>query len=50
MIDIADPLMELERERMLREAKRRTETMPPQPPQFYNEDDYCGVTIIILLL
>lgn len=43
MVDVSDPVEELSREKMLREAKRRTETQPPQPPQFYNEDEYCGV-------
>lgn len=42
MVDVSDPVEELSREKMLREAKRRTETQPPQPPQFYNEDEYCG--------
>nr|XP_046919877.1 SH3 domain-binding glutamic acid-rich protein homolog [Dermatophagoides farinae] len=42
LIDIADPLLESQKEIMLQAAKRRNESMPPQPPQFFNDDQYCG--------
>ncbi|KAH9421646.1 SH3-binding, glutamic acid-rich protein [Dermatophagoides pteronyssinus] len=42
LIDISDPLMEKQKEIMLQMAKRRNESTPPQPPQFFNEDQYCG--------
>ena len=49
LIDISDPLMEKQKEIMLQMAKRRNESTPPQPPQFFNEDQYCGVGVFLLL-
>lgn len=45
LIDISDPLLESQKEIMLQVAKRRNESIAPQPPQFFNEDQYCGVCI-----
>ncbi|OTF71717.1 SH3 domain-binding glutamic acid-rich protein-like protein [Euroglyphus maynei] len=42
LIDISDPLLESQKEIMLQVAKRRNESIAPQPPQFFNEDQYCG--------
>lgn len=45
MIDISDPAMEEVKMMMQREAKKRTENQLPQPPQFFNDDEYCGVSL-----
>lgn len=49
LIDISDPLMEKQKEIMLQMAKRRNESTPPQPPQFFNEDQYCGVGFLLFV-
>ena len=46
VVDISDQTQEVSREKMLREGKRRNENNPPQPPQFFNEDEYCGVSFL----
>lgn len=44
-IDVSDPINEEARMKMTREATRRQgDSVPPLPPQFYNEDEYCGVS------
>ena len=49
MVDISDPSPDNaeQRDKMLQVAKRRNESNPPFPPQFFNEDDYCGVSFFL---
>lgn len=42
-VDITDPTTEAEKAKMFAEAKRRNESSPPLPPQFFNDEKYCGV-------
>merc|ERR1712071_189924 len=42
VIDIADPGLEVERKYMQANAKVKDNARNPIPPQFFNEDIYCG--------
>jgi len=42
-IDITEPEHEDERQRM-KEVCKKIGNNPPLPPQFFNENDYCGVS------
>lgn len=43
VIDIADPGKEMERKFMQTNATAKNNARNPIPPQFFNEDIYCGV-------
>lgn len=43
-IDITEPGHEEEKERMKEVCKKRNDSSVALPPQFFNEDDYCGVS------
>ena len=43
VIDIADPGKETERKYMQTNAATKNNARNPIPPQFFNEDIYCGV-------
>ena len=44
VIDITEPGHEEERELMKEVCKKRNSESLPLPPQFFNEDEYCGVS------
>lgn len=48
IIDITEPGKELEKEFMQTNSNARTNKYP-LPPQIFNEDDYCGVTVSFFL-
>ena len=47
VIDIADPGLEVERKYMQANAKVKDNARNPIPPQFFNEDIYCGVSCCV---
>lgn len=49
IIDITEPGKELEKEFMQTNSNARTNKYP-LPPQIFNEDDYCGVTVFCFIL
>lgn len=48
-IDITEPGKEMEKEFMQSNGIAR-DSKYPLPPQIFNEDEYCGVNVIILIL
>lgn len=44
VIDITEPGHEEERELLKEVCKKRNSESLPLPPQFFNDDDYCGVS------
>ena len=49
-IDITEPGNEEERDRFREVCKKKDPEPIPYPPQFFNEDKYCGVSLVILIL
>ena len=49
-IDISEPGHEEEKELMRTVCKKRNNNPIAHPPQFFNEDQYCGVCLTTLLL
>lgn len=45
VVDITEPGKENEKEFMQQNSKAK-EAKHPLPPQIFNEDDYCGVSLI----
>ena len=43
VIDICDPGMEDERRFMQKNASAKNNARNPVPPQFFNDEEYCGV-------
>lgn len=47
VIDICDPSSEDERKFMQRNATAKNNARNPVPPQFFNDEEYCGVSCTI---
>lgn len=46
-VDVTEYGRESENRALREVCKKRGEEKTPQPPQFFNEDDYCGVSLFI---
>lgn len=42
VVDVTEPGHERERRKMQSESKVRSQQTTPLPPQFFNDDEYCG--------
>lgn len=44
VVDVTEPGNEKDKEQMQAVCKRRDPQKSPSPPQFFNDDIYCGVS------